>query len=235
MPTYFISGTRRGIGYELVRQLSLSGDNTIFATVRSLSGDNNSLASLKSTAPATIHILECDTSSPASITTIPSLLPDGTKIDHLLANAAILTHPNNTSLTLTSELLLSHIQTNVVGPALLLQTLLPFLSPTARVVNITSGLGSLTLVGNGTIDPDATAYSISKTALNMLTVHQARQIPKGIVVVCMDPGHTKTEMGGPKAVLEVEDSAKGILETVHALEEGDNGAFRLYSGKVLPW
>lgn len=117
------------------------------------------------------------------------------------------------------------MSTNVLGPALVLSTLLPLLAPDARVVNVTSGLGSLELLSNGTIGAQSTHYSVSKAALNMMTVHQARQVPRGVVVVCVDPGHVRTEMGGEGATVEVGESVRGVWEVIRGLKGEDNGKF----------
>ncbi|KAK0623961.1 NADP-dependent dehydrogenase-like protein [Immersiella caudata] len=238
MPTFVISGARTGLGLENVRHLSQTPSNTIFALVRSLTGDISALQAAQSASTAKVHILECDTSSSPSISALPAqikaIAPD-TVIDVLINMAAILHSGEQNSLSLTSGVLLSHITTNVLGPALLTSALLPMLSPTAKIVNITSGLASLELLSNGTISTDSTAYSISKAALNMLTVHQAKQLPEGMVVVCVDPGHCKTEMGGPNATVEPEDSAKGLQAIIEGLKGSGKGRFYWYTGKELPW
>ncbi len=245
MPTFVITGTRMGIGLEHVRHLAQSPSNTIFALVRSLStGGLSALKAIQSSGPGAVHILECDTASESSIATLPERIkaasPCTTAIDVLINNAAILHSNTQTALDLTGDALLSHMTTNVLGPSRTLAALLPLLSPDAKIANITSGLGSLKLVNNGTINAEATAYSVSKAALNMLTVHQAQQVRKlagkeGIVVICLDPGHCKTEMGGPKAVLEPAESARGIQKVIAGLKRGDNGKFLLYNGGELPW
>jgi len=76
--------------------------------------------------------------------------------------------------------------------------------------------------------------NISKTALNMLTVHQSKQLEGKVIVVCVDPGHLKTVMGGRKAVLEVEGSAKGLLTLLAVLKFEDNGRLLLYNEVELP-
>jgi NAD(P)-dependent dehydrogenase (short-subunit alcohol dehydrogenase family) len=247
MPVYVVTGARMGIGLGYIRELSQSPSNTVFALVRSLSGDLTDLRAVQASAKATVHILECDISSSASIAALPSRLittaasPD-LKIDVLINNAAILHSRPESALTLTPAALHSHIESNVLGPAQTLQHLLPLLSPTARVVNITSGIASMTMVGDGRINAEITPYSISKAALNMLTVHQARQLKvaeggkwKGVVVVCVDPGHVKTVMGGEGASVEVEDSARGVLGVVGGLKEGDSGKFFNFLGEECPW
>ncbi|KAK4129695.1 NAD(P)-binding protein [Parathielavia appendiculata] len=245
MPVYVVTGARTGIGLGYIRELAKSPANTVFALVRSLSGDLTALRAIQTPAQATIHILECDISSSESIAALPSLLtakvPD-LKIDVLINNAAVLHSREETALTLSASALHSHLTSNVLGPALTLQALLPLLSPAARVVNVTSGIASMTMVLDGRINAEITPYSISKAALNMLTVHQARQLRegedgkwKGVVVVCVDPGHVKTEMGGPKASVEVEDSARGTLGVIKGLKEGDSGRFLNFRGEVLEW
>lgn len=252
MPVYVVTGARTGIGLEYVRQLSESPSNTVFALVRSLSGDLTALHAIQQASQTnqsgTIHILECDISSAASIAALPALLHSTTtttnsdqplQIDVLINNAAILHARPETALTLNADSLHAHIATNVLGPALLFQALLPLLSPTARVANISSGIGSLSLVADGSINAGITPYSISKAALNMLTVHQARQVKsqkgrEGVVVVAVDPGHVKTEMGGEGAVVEVQDSARGVLGVL-GREGLEGGRFWLYTGRELPW
>jgi len=230
-----------GIGLGYVKELSKSPSNTVFALVRSLTkGDLSALQEIQaSSAPGQVSILECDVSSPESVTKLPAQLPSDTIIDVLINNAAIL-HGDEDSLTLRPETLHEHIQTNVLGPALIFQTLLPYLSPTAKVVNISSGLGSMQMLLDGRIHADRTAYSVSKAALNMLTVHQSKQVKtvagkEGVIVVCVDPGWVKTEMGGPNAVLRVEDSAQGVLKVVEGLKSEDSGGFFLYRGDKLDW
>ena len=57
----------------------------------------------------------------------------------------------------------------------------------------------------------------------------------GIMVVSLHPGWIKTDMGGPKAPLEVESTVKKIWNTLESLNEKQNGAFLQYDGKILPW
>lgn len=93
----------------------------------------------------------------------------------LINNAAILEEDaiGETSLNLTSESLWKHIETNTMGPARVVQALLPLLAPGAIVANIASSPGSLGLIAGGRAKPFATPYSISGAATNMLTIHQA--------------------------------------------------------------
>lgn len=58
---------------------------------------------------------------------------------------------------------------------------------------------------------------------------------RGITVVCVDPGHVKTEKGGPDAVVEVSDSASGVLKTLSELTLKDKGRVFTYRGDTLPW
>ena len=102
-------------------------------------------------------------------------------------------------------------------------------------MNMTSGLGSLAY--NRTKETvDCTTYSISKAALNMLTVHQASDLKgKGVVVVCVDPGWVKTDMGGPGAVLEKEESIGGMLKCLRGLKISDSGRFFACDGSEKAW
>ena len=57
----------------------------------------------------------------------------------------------------------------------------------------------------------------------------------GIMAVCMHPGWVKTEMGGPKAPMDVETSVQNILNTLNNLTVEKNGSFLTHDGEALPW
>ncbi|KAF4554733.1 Short chain dehydrogenase-like protein 13 [Elsinoe fawcettii] len=240
MPTYLITGANRGLGLEFVRQLSADSSNTILATHRD---SNSDLQPLHSAAgSATLHTLICDTGSVSSIRSFAQNAAStlaGTKLDFVLNNAGINSVPHETSLSITPEGLEEQVRVNVLGPAKVTQFLYEagLLSEDVRLLNMTSGLGSMK-VSLGIEPRKCASYSISKAGLNALTVQQSgelREKLKGAVVVCMDPGWVKTRMGGEGAVLEAEESIGGMLRTLHKLGEGDNGKFYTYTGQEVPW
>lgn len=240
MPIYAITGANRGLGLEFTRQLSSTSSNTVLALTRSLSSDLTDLNALNK--HSNIHILECDT---GDVTSIKSFVKEaaktlsGKKLDYLFNNAGINSVPEQGSLTIDPADLDEQIRVNVIGPAKTTEYLLEadLLSPNAVILNMTSGLGSNAV--SKSIEPRKCAtYSISKAALNMLTVHQSGDLRAklpGCVVVCMDPGWVKTRMGGEGAVLEPEESIGGMLKTVHGLGKEDTGKFYTYTGKEVPW
>ncbi len=239
MPTYVITGANRGLGLEFVAQLSQHASNKIIAASRSLSAEKvKDLESLKS-KNKNIYVLECDTSSLKSINSFASeaanLLGPQSKIDYLVNNAGINSVPDQRSLSLTPEDLHEQIAVNVLGPAKTVEALQAHLQDGSAVMNMTSGLGSLTDAKSKT-ENSATTYSISKAALNMLTVHQAIDLKhKGVIVICMDPGWVKTDMGGSGAVLEKAESIAGMLKCLAGLTMADSGKFFVYDGHEKAW
>jgi NAD(P)-dependent dehydrogenase (short-subunit alcohol dehydrogenase family) len=241
MPVYVITGASRGLGFEWVRQLSRVASNIIVAAVPTMSPIPPYLLSLQQSSPATIHIVPCDTGTPEtamefsnSLTTV--LGTDG-KIDYLINDAVITSQqPPRSSLALDADDLAFHINWNVLGPARVVAALLPYLRRWSKVINISSGLGSITRT---LAMPFAvhTSYSISKAALNMLSVHQALDLrPYGIVVVALDPGFVRTDVTrGAEAALFPEESVERMLRTIHQLSEEDSGRFFTFSGRESAW
>lgn len=248
MPTYCVIGTNRGIGLEYVRQLAASPDNTVIATVR----PDADRTDLEAVASKSTHILECDTSSVQSVHIFSNKVarnvlagsngPSETKIDYLIVNAGINGTPaDQDSLSLNPVLLSEQMAVNVVGPAKVVEFLVDrkALSPSVRILNMTSGLASLSI--SATMEPrKAIGYSMSKAALNMLTVHQGHDVrargglPQA-VVIAMDPGWVKTRLGGEGAQLEPSESVKGMLEVLHGLKDEDNVSFFDRTGERKPW
>jgi NAD(P)-dependent dehydrogenase (short-subunit alcohol dehydrogenase family) len=236
MPTYFLTGANRGIGLEFVRQLASKPSNTIICGVRSLSADLSDLKSLN--ANNNIHIIECDVGSLDSLSSIEFRIAEilsktGSNLDFLFNVAGINATSSDTSLTLDPKSMTEHMQTNVLGPAKIVESLQKYLARGAIVLNMSSGLGSLKVATEIT---KCCTYSISKAALNMLTVHQAKDLKgSGVKVICMDPGWVKTRMGGKGAMLQPKDSVESMLDVVAGLKDEDSGKFYGYNGETKPW
>lgn len=245
MPVYVITGTNRGLGLEFVRQLSASKDNTVIAAVRTLQNDLSDLKSVihQNNDNDNVHILECDTGK------VPSIIQFGAevekvlagqkkkKIDYLVNNSGINATPTETALTLTPESLHHHIDINVLGPQKTTEVLVPQLAENCVILNMSSGRGSLQKTKSPSMQPcESTTYSISKAALNMLTVHQAWDLRDKVkAVIVMDPGWVKTRMGGAGAVMEPHDSIAGMLRVMHGLTREDTAKFYVSSGEEVPW
>ena len=123
------------------------------------------------------------------------------------------------------------LDTNVLGPMRLAQSLLPLLhqSENPIVVNISSGAGSIASSDGGMM-----AYRISKAGLNMFTKTVAIDMPD-LTVVSIGPGWVQTDMGGKNAAITPSESVSGILQVVSNLTQEDSGKFINYQGKEVPW
>lgn len=238
MPVLVISGANRGLGLGYVIELAQDSGNTVFALTRRPQ-DAKDLKAVAAKGPATIHTIQCDVSDGDSIARLPAaikeLLPAAAQIDVLINNAAMLQDTELKTTTLTHDSLSHHITANVLGPARLTSALLPLLKRDSIVANISSGLGSIQMLFDERIPSQCISYSVSKAALNMLTVHQAKELRGRAVVVALDPGHVKTEMGGQAATMEITASNQAVLKTLQGLNEKDSGKFLLYDGTVIPW
>ncbi|KAG9720730.1 NAD(P)-binding protein, partial [Aureobasidium melanogenum] len=240
MPVYVLTGANRGLGLEFVRQLSADSSNTVIGAVRSMSNDLADLESLNKNN--NIHILECDTGEVSSITSFAEScgkILESKKIDYLLNNSGINAVPEQSSLSITESDMNEHIKINVLGPAKTTEAMYKadLLSSDVRILNMTSGLGSMK-VSIGIKPRKCTTYSISKAALNMLTVHQGEELREklpGAVVISMDPGWVKTRMGGEGALIEAHESISGMLKVLYGLKKDDTASFWTYSGEQVPW
>ncbi|KAF8306463.1 NAD(P)-binding protein, partial [Clavulina sp. PMI_390] len=220
MPVYVITGTSRGLGLEWVRQLSQIPQNTIYATIRDASKAPAPLEEIKASSKAPIHILSLEATKSESIRlfsdALNASLGSTGKIDYLINNAAVCNTRENTFAFDTANLA-EHIAINVSGPANLTNALLPHLGQGSAVINITTGMGSKGEWSAGWYGPVAScsAYSISKAALNMLTLHQSLDLKeRGITVVSLCPGWVKSDLGGWNAPLEAKDSVAGMIKVL---------------------
>jgi NAD(P)-dependent dehydrogenase (short-subunit alcohol dehydrogenase family) len=153
------------------------------------------------------------------------------QLDVLVNNAAILYDTFQSAVNADLEVVGKALTTNLYGPWLLCQSFIPLMKGNGygRIVNVSSGAGSLHYMGGGT-----PAYGISKAALNALTIKLASELSgTGILVNSVDPGWVATDMGG-RGGRPVEEGTKGIVWAATLPDNGPSGGF-FYDGKPEPW
>ncbi len=233
-----VTGANRGLGLELTRQLLAAGSRVIAACRHP--GKATALNTLAGEHPGRLHVLPLDVAEPKTHAELARELPlvlgghdDDTpgRLD-LLANNAGLLHSGERFGHLSMANLDDSFRTNAAGPLLLTQALAPWLADGAKVVNLSSSLGSIA----STTRFGTPSYNISKAAQNMATALLARALSeRGIVVVAFNPGWVRTDMGGEGAELEPAQAVAGLLRVAEGLGPDDSGRFLDGEGRRLPW
>jgi NAD(P)-dependent dehydrogenase (short-subunit alcohol dehydrogenase family) len=233
---YLVTGTSRGIGLALVRQL-LSDGHHVIASARQPQ-ESVALKELEIIHREAITLAQIDVNSDESVEGCAAILRDlFGSIDVLINNAGLFPEEGDETLAeMTPQLFRNAFETNVLGPFRMVRAFLPMLqgAENPRIVNISSGAGSI----SEKEDFSYYAYSTSKAALNMLTRAMASELkPKGICVVALSPGWVKTDMGGPNAQITPEQSAAAIAKTVSRLKLDRTSTFMGRDGNTddYPW
>jgi NAD(P)-dependent dehydrogenase (short-subunit alcohol dehydrogenase family) len=220
MATWIVTGSNRGIGLELCRQLKERGD-TVIAACRKTSKELDALG---------VRVVEdIDVASESAGATLDRALGD-TKIDVLLNNAGILLRDELA--TLDFELMKKQFEVNTVGPLRITKALLHRLGNGSKVAFVSSRAGSIgDQPGGGTY-----GYRISKTALNMAALNLARDVrDRGILVTVLHPGFIKTEMTRGVGNDDPPVAAKGLIARIDELTPERNARFFHANGQELPW
>ncbi len=227
-----ITGANRGIGLEFVRQLLVRGGH-VFAGVRN-PDQASDLQQLATEYPKTLSILALETRNADHLQVAVQRVQDLTgELNLLVNNAGIL--PSGESIgELNADQMLETLHVNSVAPTLIVQAFRGLLKAgkPAVIVNMSSGLASLT----DTTTASSPSYRASKAAQNMFTRVLANGLSAdGVIVVAMDPGWVKTDMGGTGAQLEIEYSVSRQLSVIDQLSPDDAGRFLLWDGSQVPW
>ena len=226
-----VSGANRGLGLEFVRQLLARGRRVIAACRQP--GKAIELTRLAGEHPGHLMVLPLLLPETRSIAELARTVEAMDLHVDLLINNAGLSIAGERFGTVEIEGLRSAFGANAAGPLLLTQALAPSFVDAARVVNITSELGSIAQ----TTSVYTPSYAISKAALNMatrlLSIALAEQ--GGTVVVALSPGWARTDMGGDNAPLSVQASVAAMLRVIDGLGQADNGKFLSHDGAELPW
>jgi NAD(P)-dependent dehydrogenase (short-subunit alcohol dehydrogenase family) len=191
-----VTGANKGIGFEVARQLAASGCTVLLGARNQVLGEE-AAAKLKS---YDVRYLAIDLDDFATIHTAAQAIDaDFGHLDILVNNAGIVSQGDGLPSSSSIEAIERTLRVNFLGSVAVTQAMLPPLrkAPSASIVNVSSGLGSLTKSG----DPAWTfvaakylGYAASKAALNMLTVQLAYELrDTSIKVNSVDPGYTATK------------------------------------------
>ncbi len=230
MPTALITGANRGLGFEFCKQF-LNKKYQVYACCRNINNATE-LQKLKSISHNQLEIIPLDVEAEESI----NLLNNHIKhqpIDILINNAGIFTDYESDN-HLIAKTWQKFFMINSIAPYLITQKLLENCraSDQKKIINITSGLGSIKQNTEGGYDP----YRASKAALNAITKSLAiENSSNNIIVIAMSPGWVRTDMGGAGAPLSPEEAVSGIIKQIDKLTAEDTGKFYSYDGRELPW
>ncbi|MCD1260350.1 SDR family oxidoreductase [Paenibacillus athensensis] len=229
-----ITGTNRGIGLEIARQLGRKGI-TVLLGARSLAKAEQAAVRLQAEGIQGVPV-ELDVTNPAHIAAVSERIrKDYGKLDILVNNAgAYFDHEGK-----DVDMLRRSFEVNFFGAYALTLSLLDVLqaSPAGRIVNQSSILGSLgTILSNEMYGQGAVpGYTSSKAAMNAWTAQLSIELRGTPVKVnACHPGWVKTDMGGEHAVMEIEEGAQTAVYLATLPADGPSGGF-FHHNEALPW
>lgn len=245
-PIALVTGANQGVGYQIAKALAANG-YTVFVGSRNLNNGEKAAAEIGENAQA----IELDVTLQSTIAAAAERIEkEYGRLDLLVNNAGISNagKPGRTleemmkdgyATTASLDEVRTVWETNVFGVIAVTQAMLPLLrkSDAARIVNVSSGLGSLTWIA----DPATWArehfgivYAASKTALNAITLAFAIELEKeNIKVNATSPGFTATALNNFQGTDSVEVGSREPIRV--ALEtDGPTGTFTGPDGP-LPW
>ena len=224
--TALIVGASRGLGLGLVREHLDRGWQAI-ATTRGRNDDG--LRKLATTAGDRLRIETLDVNDAAQIEALKRSL-DGRSLDLLFASAGISNGSQARISDVSPDDFTKLMLTNALAPLKIIEALGDRVPPTGAIVAMSSILGSVAENTSGSWE----AYRASKAALNtLLRSYAARHQDRSIIA--MHPGWVRTDMGGPQANVEIEDSVKGMADVIETRLGKPGCVYLDYKGRTIAW
>ncbi len=231
-PVALVTGSNRGIGFEVSRQLATRGYLVFMGARDAAAGE---LAAEKLRAEGlSVAPLQLDVASEESVAAARRRLSDEAgRLDALVNNAGVLLDEGVSGLEVPIETVKQTFEVNVYGALRVSQAFAALLvaSGGGNIVNVSSIMGQLAYAGPGYL-----AYRSSKAALNMITRVLAAELkPQGVRVNSAHPGWIRTRMGGSAAPGKPEEGAAPIVWLATLGADGPTGGFFGPGNKALDW
>ncbi|MCX6047444.1 MAG: SDR family NAD(P)-dependent oxidoreductase [Chloroflexi bacterium] len=244
-----ITGANQGVGLQVAKELVAHGLTVLVGSRNLEKGE----AAAKSIGPGA-HAVQLDVTDQASISAAAERIRNEFgRLDVLVQNAAISnagrrpgvtieeyaksTRPSNVSLDEVRAVW----ETNVFGVLAVYQAMLPLLreSPAANIVNVSSGVGSLT----ANADPAypyhkmfGPVYPASKTALNAITLAMMIELEEtDIKIRLVSPGFTSTNLNNYAGTQSVEDGSREVVRVALLGPDDPTGTFTRWENVTIPW
>jgi NAD(P)-dependent dehydrogenase (short-subunit alcohol dehydrogenase family) len=229
-PVILVTGGNRGIGFEICRQVAACGAQVVLTARHQQAGDEAVKRLATQKLSAQFHQLDI-TDSQSAVALRDYLQRTFGRLDVLINNAGIFSKEDGPGLNVKMETVRATLETNTMAPLHLSQLLASLLQrgSSARIVNVSSGMGALSEMQGG-----YAAYRISKTALNAVTALLAAELSGQVAVNSACPGWVRTDMGGPNAERDVSEGAAGIVWLALDAPQDLTGKF-LRDRQVIPW
>lgn len=226
--TVLIAGASRGLGLGLAREW-LGRGWSVIGTVRS--PDPTALHDAAGQSEGRLTVEQLDVTDSASIAALRTRL-QGRSLDVLFVNAGVASGGEDRVDQIGTAEFSRIMETNALGPMRVIEALGPMVRPGGAIAAMSSSLGSVALNESGGME----VYRASKAALNtLLRSYAVRHAADGRTLALVHPGWVRTDMGGPKASLLVEDSVRGIADALAARMGQPGLQYFDYQGKTLPW
>jgi NAD(P)-dependent dehydrogenase (short-subunit alcohol dehydrogenase family) len=227
-----VSGSNRGIGREIARQLAELGHHVV-VTARDPAAAKGTAEELSDGGRLSLQAEQLDVADPGSVERLRERVEaEPGRLDALVNNAGVMGEVATNVWTAPLDDAHETMETNLFGAWRLLQAVLPLLrrSGHGRIVNVSSGAGQLSDMNGG-----YPGYRISKTALNALTrILSNEERANGILVNSMCPGWVRTEMGGSAAPRSVSEGADTAVWLATLPDDGPAGGF-FRNREPIPW
>jgi NAD(P)-dependent dehydrogenase (short-subunit alcohol dehydrogenase family) len=231
-----VTGSNRGIGFEIAKQLSMKNIEVILTSRHSANGEAAARKIARDGAKKVVA-MKLDVSNQVSV---DNLLDEVEKtfgrLDMLVNNAAILIDKDSAVASNADlETVKATLETNLIGAWRICKAFIPLMKKNGygRIVNVSSGAGEFEyMAAAGGYWP---AYSVSKASLNALTAMLASEL-KGtnVLVNAVCPGWVRTDMGGSSAPRSVEEGATTPV-WLATLPDGGPTGHNYYDKKQISW
>ncbi|WP_375417578.1 SDR family oxidoreductase [uncultured Hymenobacter sp.] len=231
MKYVLITGANKSIGLETARQLLQHG-YYVYLGSRDLQNGQQAVDQLHSEGLPNVEPIQLDVADSASITAARQALGRKTPVlDVLINNAGILGGMSQPTLSTSVDLIKQVFETNVFGVIAVTQAFSDLLRQSAepRIVNVTTGLASLTLHHDPSwryYNITGAAYHPSKAALNAYTVMLAQELrDTPFKVNAVDPGYTATDFNHHSGPGSVPEAATRVVKAALLASDGPTGQF----------
>ena len=231
MKKILVTGANRGLGLGLVKKF-LKNNEKVICTTRNIS-KSKELILCKEKYNDNLEICELDLLDKDSPNILSNFLGDET-IDLFINNAGVIGHSAQHFKSVSLNHWLDVLKVNLIAPLLITQSIIKNIEKSSerKIYFISSKVGSIEDNKSGGMY----IYRSSKTALNQVVKSLSIDLkPLGISVISLHPGWVRTEMGGPNALISVEESVNGMVDVISNTSIINSGQFINYDGTRLPW